>query len=319
MSRTLWWVVFAAAVLPLLALDLGVFNRKAHRPSLREAAAWSAVWVAAAALFAGGLWVWRGGQSALQFGAGYIVELSLSVDNVFLFAVILTELAAPEEQQHRVLFWGVLGAIVMRAAMVFAGAALIERFHGAVVVFGVLLILTGIRMLLSRKQPGAVGDTWLVRRLRRLRRLLPVTDHYHDQRFFLRTHGRLLVTPLLLVLVLIELTDVMFAVDSIPAIFGLFPDPRAADTFLVFSSNIFAILGLRSLYFLLAGVMHQFRFLKIGLAFILVFVGFKMLGLVDIPIVASFGGIVLILAVALGASLWWPARTGASGREADAG
>lgn len=291
------WGGFAVVVLVIMALDLGVFHRKAHEVSLREATIWSAVWVTLAMLFACGVFAYRGAKDGMLFLTGYLIELSLSVDNVFLFAVIFTYFLVPPLYQHRVLFWGIIGAIVMRGIMIVAGTALINKFHWVIYLFGVLLIVTGIKMYLHRNQTVDVAESAF---LRWLRRTLPLTNVYDGQRFFTRIEGKRVATPLFLVLALIEATDLMFAIDSIPAIFAVTRDP-----FIVFTSNVFAILGLRSMYFLLAHVMDRFRYLKVGLAVILVFVGLKMVGesFVEVPIAVSLVVVVVVLTVSVTASL----------------
>jgi len=292
------WIGFNLFVLAMLALDLGVFHRKAHEVSLREAATWSAVWVALALVFNVGVWHYMGAEKGTQFLTGYLIEKSLSVDNIFVFALIFSYFAVPAAYQHRVLFWGILGALVLRAIFIAAGATLIAKFHWIIYVFGAFLVLTGLKMALT-PQKGLEPDKNPVLRL--VRRLVPVTDRYHGQKFFVREGGVRLATPLFLVLVLVETTDLIFAVDSIPAIFAITTDP-----FLVYTSNVFAILGLRSLYFLLAGVMHKFEYLKLGLAAVLVFVGTKM-ALVDvyeIPSSTSLAVVGTLLAISIAASLW---------------
>ena len=263
------WVAFNAYVVVLLLLDLFVFNRKAHKIEWKEAAWLSAFFVAASlAVNAVIWWVW-GHDPALTFFTAYVVEKSLSVDNLFVIAVLFGYFAVPAQYQHRVLFWGIFGAIVMRAAMILLGVALIDRFHWILYIFGAFLVLTGLRMFRESDEGENVGDNRL---LGVLRRALPVTRSYHGEHFFVRKMGRLWVTPLFLVLVMIELTDVVFAVDSIPAILGLTTDP-----FLAYSSNILAVVGLRALYFLLAGIIERVRYLHIGLGAVLVFIGGKML------------------------------------------
>jgi tellurite resistance protein TerC len=307
LMTTTWllWAAFGIGVCSLLALDLGVFNRRAHAPKIREAALWSLVWFTAAALFGAGVWRWRGGESALQFVTAYLIELSLSVDNVFLFVLIFGAFAVPQKYRHRVLFWGVIGAVVMRAIMIVGGAALIARFHWVVYVFGGLLLITAVKMVLDQSKHREVADNWLVRLARRV---IPVSERFEGQRFFTKVGGRTVATPLLLVLVLIEGADLMFAIDSIPAVFAIFPDPRQADTFIVFTSNVFAILGLRSLYFLLADVMDRFRFLRRGLAGILAVVGLKMLGVLTLSATGSLAVILSILATAAIASVLAPGK-----------
>ena len=274
MPTTWWWIAFNAMVLALLAIDLGVFNRKAHAVSVREALGWSAVWISLAVGF--GLWIGSamGRQSMLEFYAGYLVEQALSVDNLFVFILIFGYFRIPAELQHRVLFWGIIGALFMRGAMIGAGAVLIAQFHWIIYLFGAFLVFTGAKMAFggdSEIQPEANPVIRLVRRF------LPITTQVHGERFFVRElidgkGAKLVATPLFVVLALVETTDVVFAVDSIPAIFGVTRNP-----FLVYTSNVFAILGLRSMYFVLAGVIGKFHLLKYGLALVLVFVGMKML------------------------------------------
>ena len=291
------WVVLVAVVGGMLALDLLVFHRHSHVVSMREAATWSAVWIALGLGFGGLVFAWKGPEAGGEYLAGYLIEKSLSMDNVFLFAMLFGFFAVPAQYQHRVLFWGVLGAIVFRAVFIAAGSALLESFHGLIYVFGVLLLLTGVRMW--RAKGHAVHPERNVV-LRLLRRVIPVADDYDGQRLFTRRTGRLMATPLLAVLVVVETTDILFAVDSIPAIFAITTDP-----FLVFSSNAFAILGLRSLYFLLAGLIDRFVYLKQGLAALLVFAGAKIL-IADVwkmPIWLSMAVIVGILGIAVAASL----------------
>ncbi len=298
-DTSLWlWAGFNLFVLAMLALDLGVFHRKAHAVSLREATVWSGVWISLALLFNAGIWYFRGSEAGVQFLTGYLIEKSLSVDNIFVMALIFGYFAVPAIHQHRVLFWGILGALVMRAAFILAGAALLEAFHWIIYVFGAFLIITGLKMALVRDTEIHPENNPV---LRLVRRLVPVTPDYHKGHFFVRENGRLWATPLFLVLALIETTDLVFAVDSIPAIFAVTTDP-----FLVYTSNIFAILGLRSLYFLLAGVMQTFIYLKLGLAAILVFVGTKMavMDLYKIPSFVSLLVVAALLAIAIGASLW---------------
>ena len=303
-ERLLLWVTFNVFVFGMLILDLGFFHRKAHAVSIREATVWSAVWIALALAFNAGIYFVWGQEKALEFLTGYVIEKSLSVDNLFVFLMIFHYFATPAIYQHRVLFWGILGALFMRALFIAAGAALLENFHWMIYVFGGFLIVTGIRMLLQgdhQLQPDRNPA------VRLFRRLVPMTNEYQDQRFFVRKAGKYLATPLLLVLVVVETTDVIFAVDSIPAIFAVTRDP-----FIVYTSNVFAILGLRALYFLLAGVMELFRFLKLGLSFVLCFVGAKMV-VVDIfaiPIGVSLGVVsgILILSVLCSIIAEWHER-----------
>ncbi|MEL6613439.1 MAG: TerC family protein, partial [Bacteroidota bacterium] len=263
------WLAINGYVVVLLLLDLLVFNRKAHKIEWREAARLSAFFVTAALAVNAVIWWHFGSTPGVTFLTGYIVELSLSVDNLFVIAVLFGYFGVPAQYQHRVLFWGIFGAIVMRAVMILLGVALIDRFDWVLYIFGAFLVLTGARMFFGSESSGDVAGN---RILRLLRRVLPVTESYHEERFFVRRAGALFVTPLFLVLVMIELTDVVFAVDSIPAILGVTTDP-----FLAYSSNILAVTGLRALYFLLAGVIERVRFLHYGLGAVLVFIGVKML------------------------------------------
>jgi tellurite resistance protein TerC len=298
-ETSLWlWAGFNLFVLAMLALDLGVFHRKAHAVSLKEATLWSAVWITLALAFNASIWYFSGPDAGVQFLTGYLIEKSLSVDNIFVIALIFSYFAVPAIHQHRVLFWGILGALVMRAVFILAGAALLEAFHWIIYVFGAFLILTGLKMALVRDTEIHPENNPV---LRLVRRLVPVTPDYRAGHFFIRETGRLWATPLFLVLVLVETTDLIFAVDSIPAIFAVTTDP-----FLVYTSNIFAILGLRSLYFLLAGVMQKFIYLKLGLSAILMFVGTKMaiMDLYKIPSTVSLLVVAALLALAIGASLW---------------
>ena len=294
------WLGFTGFVLVLLALDLGVFHRKAHKVSMREALFWSIVWVGLAFSFTVAVGFWFGMERGEEFLAGFLIEKALAVDNLFVFAVIFSTFAVPPVLQHRVLFWGILGALVMRAFFIWLGAALLQQFHWVMYVFGGFLVLTGIKLLLQQERELHPEQNLLVRLLTRL---VPSVPHYHGTRFFLRENGRWYATPLLMVLIVIETTDVIFAVDSIPAIFAVTNDP-----FIVYTSNIFAILGLRSLYFLLAGVIGKFHYLKVGLALVLTFVGVKMLLLevYKIPIEISLLVIITLLGSAVLASLLWP-------------
>jgi len=297
-EHLLLWVVFNVFVLGILVLDLGVFHRKAHVVSLREALAWSCVWVSLALLFGLGIYLLRGGEKALEFITGYLIEWSLSVDNLFVFLVIFSYFAVPAIYQHRVLFWGILGALVLRALFIATGTALLSKFHWMIYVFGVFLIFTGIKLLFAGDEKIEPEKNPAVRLVRRF---MKITPSFEGQRFFVRKDGMLWATPLFLVLVVVETTDVIFAVDSIPAIFAITLDP-----FIVYTSNVFAILGLRALFFLLAGVMGMFRFLKVGLSFVLCFVGVKMT-IVDfykIPIGISLGVVGTILLLSIVASLF---------------
>ena len=303
----LWlWVSFNIFVLFMLVLDLGVFHRKAHEVSIKEATIWSVVWIALALLFNLGIYLfwnrfvpsssYSNSQAALSFFTGYLIEKSLSVDNIFVFVLLFTFFAVPAAYQHRVLFWGILGALLMRGALIAVGAALLKEFHWIIYVFGAFLIFTGIRMALHRNEEMHPERNPLVKLLRKV---IPVAETYEADHFFIRRAGKLMATPLFLVLVLVESTDLIFAVDSIPAIFAVTQEP-----FIVYTSNVFAILGLRSLYFLLAGVMDKFYYLKLGLSVVLVFVGVKM-AIVDfykMPVGLSLGMIATILTISIVAS-----------------
>lgn len=304
MTDNIWfWAGFMAFVLFMLALDLGVFHRKSHTVSMKEALTWTGVWTLLATLF--GAWVWssRGETAGLEFFTGYLIELSLSADNVFVFSIIFSYFAVPAAYQHKVLFWGVLSALVLRFIMIWCGAALVERFMWVLYVFGAFLIITGIKMLVQRE---AKHDPEASPIVRLFRRFIPTSNEYDGDRFTTRVDGRLMATPLLLVLVCVEISDVIFAVDSIPAIFAITRDP-----FIVFTSNVFAIMGLRSLYFVLSGAVEKFYLLRPGLGIILSFVGVKMLlahTAWKIPTPAALGVVVLVLAAAIVGSLVWPKR-----------
>ena len=288
-------------VLAMLALDLGVFHRKAHVVSLRESFVWTGIWIALALVFNAGIWHYFGSQKGLEFFTGYVIEKSLSVDNVFVFALLFAYFAVPPLYQHKVLFWGILGALIMRAIMIVAGAALITKFAWIIYVFGGFLILTGIKMIVKREEEIHPERNPVVKLFKKL---VPVTTDYRGDKFFVRENGILLATPLFVVLLLVEISDVIFAVDSIPAIFAVTKDP-----FIVYTSNVFAILGLRSLYFALAGVMDKFHYLKIGLGVVLTFVGVKMIlahTAWKIDTLVSLGVIVAILTTSVVWSLLKP-------------
>ncbi|MBC8077156.1 MAG: TerC family protein [Chloroflexales bacterium] len=282
---SLWlWVGFNLFVLGMLALDLGVFHRKAHVVSIKEGVTWSAVWIGLALTFNALIFLfwnqvrpgsgYTNGEAGLAFLTGYLIEKSLSVDNIFVFVLIFTYFAVPAQYQHRVLFWGIIGALLMRGVMIGLGAALIKEFHWIIYIFGAFLVFTGIRMAFHKNEEVHPEKNPLVRLLKRF---VPVTSGYEGDKFFVRKAGVLMATPLFVVLLMVETTDLIFAVDSIPAIFAVTQDP-----FLVYTSNVFAILGLRSLYFVLAGVINKFHYLKLGLSVVLTFVGVKML-LIDTP------------------------------------
>lgn len=305
----LWiWIGFNLFVLGMLALDLGVFHRKSHVVTLRESIAWTAVWVMLALSFNAGVWYYLGSDKALEFLTGYLIEKSLSVDNVFVFALLFSYFAVPPIYQHKVLFFGILGALVMRAAMIAAGTALITHFSWIIYVFGAFLILTGIKMVIKEEEEIHPERNPVVRWFKKM---FPVTSGYREDRFFVRENGIRMATPLFVVLILIEITDLIFAVDSIPAIFAVTLDP-----FIVYTSNVFAILGLRSLYFALAGVMDKFHYLKIGLGVILAFVGVKMLLAhtdYKIDTLVSLGIVAGVLAVSVIVSLLRPKSVSGGG------
>jgi tellurite resistance protein TerC len=296
---SLWkWIFFNAGVLALLVLDLGVFHRRTHVVKVKEALWWSAFWIALSLAFNALIWRWRGPGVAVDFFTGYLIEKSLSVDNIFVFVLIFSYFKVPAEYQHRVLFWGILGALLMRGALIAVGSVLISSFVWVIYVFGLFLIFTGVRMAMQKTHGVDPERNPLVRGFRQL---IPVTASYRGKHFFVREGSRLAATPLMLVLVVVEVTDLIFAVDSIPAIFAVTDDP-----FIVYTSNVFAILGLRSLYFALAGVAHRFRYLKPGLAVVLVFVGIKMLlshTAYQIPTFVALSVIGVILVGAVGLSL----------------
>ena len=269
MTSTLVWIGFSVFVLAMLALDLGVFHRKSHSITFKEALGWTVAWVTLALLFNAGVWHFAGPEKGLEFLTGYLIEYSLSADNVFVFALIFSYFRVPAQWQHKVLFWGVLGALVMRLVMIGLGTALVSRFSWLLYLFGALLVYTGAKMIFSKSEDMHPEQNPV---LRWFRRLVPMTSEYQDDKFTVRVNGRLLATPLAAVLVCVEASDLLFAVDSIPAIFGVTLDP-----FIVYTSNVFAIMGLRSLYFVLARALHLFHYLKPGLGLVLTFVGVKML------------------------------------------
>jgi tellurite resistance protein TerC len=307
-SDTALLIAFNAGVLAVLAIDLGVFNKKAHAASVREAAIWSTVWITLSLGFAGVVWTMMGRQSALEFVTGYLIEYSLSIDNIFVIILIFSYFRIPDKYQHRVLFWGIIGALLMRGGMIAAGSFLIQRFHWVMYVFGAFLVFTGIRMA-THDEADIEPEANPILRL--VRRMIPVTHDYRGQEFFVKEVPPgggppvRMATPLFIVLVLVETTDLVFAVDSIPAIFAVTKDP-----FLVYTSNVCAILGLRSLYFLLAGVVHKFHFLNLGIAAVLTFVGAKMLleNFYVIPTHISLLVIAAMLGIAMAASMVFPAR-----------
>lgn len=294
------WIGFSLFILLMLSLDLGLFNRRAHAIKYREAAIWSGIWVTLAMVFAGIVFYYQGTSRGLEFVTGYLIELSLSVDNLFVFLLIFSYFKVPSKYQHRVLFWGVLGALVMRLTMIFVGASLINRFHWIIYLFGAFLVYTGIKMFTQDNNEFQPEDNALVRFVTRV---VPMTRTYDEKHFFTRVNGRRMGTLLLLVLVIVEVADLVFAVDSIPAIFAI-----TTNAFIVYTSNVFAILGLRSMYFLLAGVVEKFHYLKIGLAIVLTFIGAKMLIVavhINIPIWISLVFVALVLLSSVVASLVW--------------
>lgn len=296
------WILFTLFIIVMLAIDLGIFNRKSHEVSVKEALAWSAVWVALALAFNAGMYFWQGREVAIQFFTGYVVEKSLSIDNIFVFLQIFAYFSVPAMYQHKILFWGVLGAIIMRAVFIFAGVALMSRFHWIIYVFGAFLVITGIKMALQKDKEVHPEKNPFIRLLRRF---VPISNSYEDGSFFVRKGNMLLATPLILVLIVIETTDVIFAVDSIPAILAITTDP-----FIVYSSNLFAIMGLRALFFAVAGVIKRFYYIHYGLAAILSFVGVKMLvsDFYKMPSAAALVVIAVMLTIAMAASAIWPKR-----------
>jgi tellurite resistance protein TerC len=300
------WIGFLAFVAGMLALDLGVFNRKAHTVHRKEALGWSLVWIALALVFNAGIWWKFGRDPALEFFSGYLLEKSLSIDNLFVFIVIFGAFRVPKQLQHRVLFWGIVAALGMRAAMILGGTALLDRFEWLVYVFGATLVITGVKLFFG-KESGVSGEGFM---MRMVRKVIPATDQFHGQHFLARVNGRRVATPLLLSLVLVEISDVVFALDSVPAVFAVTRDP-----FIVFTSNVFAILGLRSLFFLLADVLERLAYLKVGLAGVLVFAGVK-LGLgqhLHLPPLVSLGIIATILGSAALVSIVKARSTGDQG------
>lgn len=290
------WIAFVAFIIAMLAIDL-FLHRDHHAVSVKEAAVWSLVWIVMGTTFGGIIWWLEGSTLATEYITGYLLEKSLSVDNIFVFALIFSYFSVPLKFQHNVLFWGIFGALVFRAVFIFAGVALLERFHWMIYVFALFLVVTGIRMFFHKDEEIHPERNPV---LKALRKFLPISNNYYGANFFTIENGKRMATPLLAVLVVVETTDIIFAVDSIPAILAV-----TRDQFIVFSSNAFAILGLRALYFLLAGIMNRFIYLKSGLAFVLVYVGIKMLitDLYEIPTTVSLGVITVTLTVAIIASL----------------
>jgi len=302
MTSPYLWVGFNAFVLAMLALDLGVFHRKAHKVGFKEALGWTAFWMSLAFLFNLGIYLWAGTEPALEFLTGYLIEKSLSVDNIFVILMIFTFFRVPDQYQHKVLFWGILGALAMRAGFIMGGLALIQRYHWVIFVFGGFLVLSGIKMALPKKEEVQLEKNVF---LGLLRKFIPFTSSYESSKFFVVQNGRRLATPLFAALLMVEVTDLIFAVDSIPAVLAISSDP-----FIVYTSNAFAILGLRSLYFAVAGLVEMFHYLKFGLSGILIFVGVKMLimDMYKIPTPLALGAVLGILCLSILASVIWPKR-----------
>jgi tellurite resistance protein TerC len=298
----LFWILFNLFVLAMLVLDLGVFHRRAHTVKFREALAWSAVWIALAVTFAVVVFFWHGRTPALEFVTGYVIELSLSVDNLFVFLLIFRFFQVPPVHQHKVLFWGILGALIMRAVFIVAGVGLIQRFHWIIYVFGAFLVYSGIKLFFQKEAEIHPEKNPV---LRLFRRFVPVTKDYEGNKFFVRRAG-LYATPLFVVLLVVETTDLLFAVDSIPAILAI-----TRDAFIVYTSNVFAIMGLRSMYFALAGMMEMFRYLHYGLSLVLVFVGAKMLlsHYLEIPTPVALAAVAGVLAISVIASVANPKKS----------
>ena len=299
------WVLFHVIVIGVLALDLGVFHRSSHEVKPKEAGMWTAAWITLALLWCGLIYFTRGGTAGIEFLTGYLIEESLSMDNIFVFVMILSYFQVPKLYQHRVLFWGVIGALVLRATMIGVGAAMVSRFEWILYIFGAFLIYSGIKMAIKDDEEVDPEHNPLVKMVRKF---VPITPNFRGDKFFVFENGKKMATPLLLVLVMIETSDVIFAVDSIPAIFAVTKDP-----FIVYTSNIFAIMGLRSMYFMLAGVVTKFHLLKYGLAAVLTFVGLKMVYLNDafggkFPITWSLGFIAGAIGLSIVASLIFPPK-----------
>ena len=305
--NSLWgWIGFNLVVLAILALDLGVLHRREQKVSVKEAATWSAVWIALSLSFALAIYLTMGKESGLEFLTGYLIEYALSVDNIFVFVLIFSYFEVPEKYQHRVLFWGIIGALLLRGMMIVAGSALVTRFSWTLYIFGAFLLITGIRMALQKDEVAYNPNRDPVLRL--TRRVIPVTSEYRGDSFFVRETAadgrtRVQATPLFIVMIIVNTTDIIFATDSIPAIFAITRDP-----FIVYTSNICAVLGLRALYFLLAGVVDKFVYLKLGLSIVLIFIGLKMLleAFIHIPIMASLAAVGVVLGTSIWASVRWP-------------
>jgi tellurite resistance protein TerC len=310
-NEVLWWVAFNIFVVAMLALDLGVFHRKAHVIQIKEALGWSAAWILLSLLFNLGIYFWRGPETALEFLTGYLIEKSLSVDNIFVFVLIFSYFRIPSLYQHKVLFWGIVGALILRAIFIAGGITLMEKFHWTIYIFGGLLMATGIRMGLQKHKEIHPEKNPV---LRLFRRFMPVTDDMEEGRFFVRRGGRYAATPVFITVLVVETTDLIFAVDSIPAILAITSDP-----FIVYTSNVFAILGLRAIYFAIAGMVQRFQYLHYGLSAILVFVGMKMLlsGVYKIPVGLALGVVAMILFVSVAASITRSRKIASPPRTAD--
>ena len=293
-----FWIGFVVFLALMLAIDLGIFHRKSHTVTFKESLGWTLVWIMLAMMFAAIVYFWKGSEKAIEFITGYVIELSLSVDNLFIFILVFSYFHVPQQYQHKVLFWGILGALVMRVIFIFAGVALISKFHWIIYVFGAIIIISGIKMLFQKDKKIEPEKNPLIRFVKKM---IPVTHEYHGDSFFIKLkNGAWAATPLFIVLVFIEITDLIFAIDSIPAILAI-----TTDTFIVFTSNVFAILGLRSLYFALAGMLNLFRFLHIGLSLVLIFIGLKMVlsDIYKVPIEYALLIVLSILLTSISASL----------------
>lgn len=287
------WIGFIAFIILLLVIDLGVFHRKSHEVKIKEALIWTGVWILLALIFNYGVYVYMGKEKAVEFLAGYLIEKSLSIDNLFVFIMLFTFFDVKPQYQHKVLFWGIIGALIMRAIFIFSGVILISKFHWIIYIFGAFLVFTGIKMLVQKDEKVSPDKNPLVRLFKKL---FPVSDTMHGDKFFVKINAKTVATPLFIVLLVVEFTDLIFAVDSIPAILAI-----SNDSFIIFTSNVFAILGLRALYFALAGITKLFHYLKYALSAILVFVGIKMLivDLYKIPVTYSLFAIVAMLLIAI--------------------
>ena len=293
-----FWIGFVVFLALMLAIDLGIFHRKSHTVTFKESLGWTLVWIMLAMMFAAIVYFWKGSEKAIEFITGYVIELSLSVDNLFIFILVFSYFHVPQQYQHKVLFWGILGALVMRVIFIFAGVALISKFHWIIYIFGAIIIISGIKMLFQKDKKIEPEKNPLIRFVKKM---IPVTHEYHGDSFFIKLkNGAWAATPLFIVLVFIEITDLIFAIDSIPAILAI-----TTDTFIVFTSNAFAILGLRSLYFALAGMLNLFRFLHIGLSLVLIFIGLKMVlsDIYKVPIEYALLIVLSILLTSISASL----------------